>query len=109
MGLFSPPRVNILKRIPQHAMLEAHAIETYADMQLDDLQQVQRHHAVAFVLSVWACNSSMAGKFQLSQLDFSWIQNAGMNSTKALSSHLHDRIASVVEELIDKGLIPTGE
>jgi len=75
---------------------------------LDDLSQIQRHHAVALVLSVWACNSAVAGKFQLSLFNYRWIQNAGTNSANALPAHLQTRAVSVIEELIEKRLIPTG-
>ena len=74
---------------------------------MNDLPSVQRHHAVALVLSIWACNSAMVGKFQLSQSEYRWIQNAGINSAKMLPRHLERRATDIVGELIKRGLVST--
>lgn len=107
-GLFKPPRYHIKKRIPMNGMLHFTAVEVFADMELGDLPEVQREFAVAFVLSVWACNTAMAGGFQLSQFDYRAIQNAGMNAVRALPKNLQNRAEAVVDALIEKGTIPTG-
>ncbi len=104
-GLFRPPQVNIRRRVPQHALGACLAVERYAEALLDDLSEVQRTHALAFILSVWARNSRASGAFQLSQFSFRRIQNAGESSAKSLSASARQRTDEVLEELREKGLI----
>ena len=105
-GLFKTPRINIRKKIPQYALTGFHAVESYADVHLADLQEVQRNHAVAYIVSVWACNTAMTGDFHLSQFTYRSIQKTGMLSLQMLSTDFQNRANGVVGELMKQGLIP---
>lgn len=69
--------------------------------------EVQREHAIAFVISVWACNCAMNGAFQLSQYDYELIRNTGNACFNFLAEGINrEGTVMVVEKLAEAGLIP---
>ena len=89
-------------------MLAFAAVETYAALELEDLPETRRELALAFILSVWACNAAMAGDFQLSQYEYRTIQNTGMNAARMLSNDIQDRAGKIIDDLVSQGLIRPG-
>src|SRR6202521_449011 len=104
--IFKPPLFHIKKRIPKDALFELAAVETFGQTQLSDLPEQHCQYALAFVVSVWACNSAMAGKFQLAHKDFLFIQRSGMNAAGWLKPELQDRAGLIVDDLKASGLVP---
>jgi hypothetical protein len=105
-GIFQPPLFHIKKRIPQHAFGDLTTVETFGQKRLEDLPEMHRQYAFAFIVSVWACNSAMAGKFQLAHKDYLFIQRSGMNAVGWLKKPIADRAGAIVDELKASGLIP---
>jgi hypothetical protein len=104
--IFKPPLFHIKKLIPEHAMLEETAVEAYAHIQLKDLPEAHQQWALAWIVSVWACNSAFAGKFQLSHADFQTTYRRGMIAASWLPQHVQDRLPSIMEGLRRSGLVP---
>ena len=105
-GIFKPPLFHIRKRIPQHAMLELAAVESFGEMELGDLSEAERQCALAFIVSVWACNSAVSGKFQLAHKDYLFVQRSGMNAGNWLTPEVQDRAGAIISDLTTSGLIP---
>jgi hypothetical protein len=97
--------MNIRRRVPKHALGACLAVERFAEAQLNDLNDAQRTHALAFILSVWARESRASGAFQLSVFSYRRMQNAGERSAKLLSALARQRADEVLGELKKKGLI----
>ena len=105
MGLFDPPYKNMLSKIPVHAKFEADIVETLIEVELAEFDKVTMDKAKGVVLSVWICNSAMAGKFQLRDFDFRLIQNLGGTSFNFLKPPAQNRVESVLNRLRERGLI----
>jgi hypothetical protein len=104
--IFKPPLFHIRKRIPQHALIELAAVQSYSEIQLDDLSEMERQYVTAFVVAAWACNSAMAGKFQLSHRDYDFIQRCGINAIGMLKRNMESRVTGIIEGLKASRLMP---
>jgi len=105
-GLFDSPPKAIRKRVPKGHELVITAIETYTSMQLEDLPKHRREIAIGAVLSVWAVNSHSLGIFRMKDFNFRYVYNFGNNCTKRLNEQEQLRISWIMDELIEKELIP---
>ena len=105
-GLFRTPRDNVRRRIKQEDYMLLAAVESYSNLQLNHLPRLQEQYAVGFILSVWACNSASSGNISLSQFDYRYIKNLGMNCANLLSSDIQNRVEHIIDELIESGLVP---
>lgn len=106
-GIFDKPRTAIRKRIPVNALLEFAAVETLADMRLKNeaIDGFQREAAVGFALSVWACNSAVAGKFPLTDFTYRYVQNLGINYGCRMEPRVSATAQAVMRELVEKGIV----
>lgn len=106
LGLFKPPSWQIEKYLPVHALMEFKAVESYAEMELENISDRYRGLAVAIVLSIWACNSALAGKFQISKKHYDFILMAGTSAEKRIPQADSIKMRHLLNGLIQKGLIP---
>ena len=105
-GLFRAPRDSIRRRIEQQDYTLFAAVTSYSDLQLDYLPRRQKEYAVGYILSVWACNSSSASNISLSEFDYRYIKNLGMNCANFLPNDIQVKVEHVMDELIESGLVP---
>jgi len=106
MGFFDSPRVGIAKRIPKEALVLLVAIETDAEQQLGGIDQKKREYALGIILSIWACNCYTGGFLNLTDHNYRWISNMGNNCARFLDDDLMPMVYEVIEDLVEKGLIP---
>jgi len=105
MGLFDPPYKNMLKKVPVHARTEADIIETYVESQMGGWDKHTVNHAKGVIVSVWACNAAMNGKFELRDSDWRLIQNLGGTSFNLLTHPAQGQVQSMLDHLKERGLI----
>jgi hypothetical protein len=108
-GLFDPPHVKIAKHLPSDTRTAQAAIEAYADIQLVGLTGNSKDYALGIILSVWAFNSAATGAFHLSERDLTYIRNLGGNCARFLGDDNLPIATSVIDDLIEKGMIPKPE
>lgn len=107
--LFKPPRFQIRKRVPTQALAAFTAIEAIADKHFLQLDSTQGELATAYVLSVWMCNAAELGEFELSQFDFRYIKNSGLNSARMMAPATEVITGALLGVLVEKGLVLTVE
>ena len=105
-GLFRAPRNNIRKRVDRNNHILLVAVETFAELKLQNVPKNQMEYAIGFILSVWACNSVSSGNISLSSWDYRFIKNLGMNCANRLSSDIQLQVEEILDELIESGLVP---
>ena len=106
LGLFRKPIDNIRKRVDRNDHMLLVAVETYAKSKIQNLPKTQMELAMGFILSVWACNSVASGNISLSSWDYRFIKNLGMNCANRLPSDAQARAEQILDELIERGLVP---
>ncbi len=108
-GLFDPPDKIIGKKIPPSAQLEYNAVLSFVDVTC----VAENHKKLSFmrgiVGSVWACNSALAGKFELSKFDWDYIKNLGANYSRLLNDENWRECEKAILALGEKGIIPLFE
>ena len=106
MGFFAPPRENIRKTIPIEALRPYESVEYIVYTRLEDIPRPHIDHAIAFIMSVWVCNSVALGEFILTPRQHKKVQMLGLNSTKFMKPKYLAKTAVVLDELIEAGTIP---
>ncbi len=110
-GLFDPPRIKIRKRLP----VNAHpwfddflsTLNVYLTIQGGAFfSPNDKECAIGTIMSVWACNTCMSGKFQLSDFNYRYVQNMGLNCHRMLAPANKEIVTGMVSNLIESGRIP---
>lgn len=107
-GLFDKPAEKIRKHLPVQAHKEFDEFHALVDS-ISEIHYLQpehrRHLSIGFILSVWACNAALAGRFSLAQYNYSYVQNMGINCHRMLGTGA-GMAQLVLDALIAKGAIP---
>jgi len=92
--------------MPPEANFEVAALESFINLRTVEMKKVDSNLVKAFILSVWANNSFAIGKFRVPEIDGRYIKNAGLNCHNNLSPINMQKAEKILDELIEKGVIP---
>jgi hypothetical protein len=83
------------------------AVEAAGVARLRGLTRRQAKYALAFIASVWARNSALAGRFPMTNRDYMFVQRCGVAWVERLPPAARKQAQAVVDALKAAGLIPT--
>jgi hypothetical protein len=101
------PLARVRKRIPPHARSQLTTVEAAGVARLQGLTGREAQYALAFIASVWARNSALAGRFPMTNRDYMFIQRCGITWVERLPPAARKQAREVVDDLKETGLIPT--
>lgn len=109
MGIFDPPAVSIRKRIPRTAHTTYNAVASQVAGHIpEQLTGTQKGLVLGFVMAAWALGEVRVQNISLTEKDRSYVQNMGMNCSRALGG-MSPIAIDMVEHYIDHGLIAAME
>lgn len=100
------PLTRVRKRIPADARAALARVEAAGGARLRGLSEREAQYAIAFIASVWARNSALAGRFPMTNRDYMFIQRCGVAWAERLPPAAQGRARAVVSDLKASGLIP---
>lgn len=108
MGLFDPPTVSIIKRVPREVIPALAAIQAYAEEEIPDvLGRTVKPCVVAMVMAVWVTMHNQYGSFTLSSWNAASVMTTYKNCAR-IAGEAATLAKDVIADLIEKGMFPPG-
>ncbi len=109
LSWFQSPGMQIRKRLPinAHPDFDAAAILIRDLPKVRDLTGTRQGYFMGSMMSIWACNKCISGKFQLSDFNYRFIMNMGENCAQRLDGEDLRLLRKTADYLIKKGVIST--